>query len=362
MKSLFDQTGFAGLKLKNRFIRSATRDGFADACGHVTPELVQIYEDLAKGGVGTIITGHAYVTDLEQSQQPRQMGIHEDSCIDGYQKLTAAVHSYQANIVMQINCIGAQTYGAGGKRLIWGPSPIEDLYTRITPKEMSGAEILFLQQAFADAALRAKKTGFDGVQIHAAHGYVLSKFLNPYYNVRTDWYGGTIDNRARMLFETYAAIREKVGPEYPVLIKINCSDFMDQGTTFEDCRYVCKKLAESGISAIEISGGNLASWPNEGPIRIMKAGQEAYFMHHAAKVAAEIDVPVILVGGNRDLASMTEILRQTQIAYFSLSRPLICESSLINRWQSGDLRPAKCISCNKCLRLESTTCIFNRPK
>jgi len=360
MKSLFDRTHVGGLELKNRFIRSATRDGLADARGHVTEELLQVYQDLAQGGVGTIITGHAYVTNLEQSQQPRQMGIYDDACIDGYQRLTQAVHAHGANILMQINCVGPQTYGAGNGRLIWGPSPVEDLFTKITPKEMALEDISFLQDAFAQGALRAKKAGFDGVQIHAAHGYVLSKFLNPYYNRRTDEYGGSIEDRARMLLETYSAIRGEVGAAYPVLIKINCSDFMDQGMTFEDCRYVCKRLAESGISAIEVSDGNLASWPNEGPIRMIKAGQEHYFRDYAAKLAKEIAVPIISVGGNREFEALTETVNQTRIEYVSLSRPLICESNLISRWQSGDLRRAKCTSCNKCLGLESTTCIFNR--
>ena len=221
-------------------------------------------------------------------------------------------------------------------------------------------DIRFLQHAFADAALRAKRAGFDGVQIHAAHGYVLSKFLNPYYNRRSDEYGGTIENRARMLLETYAAIRAKVGPEYPVLVKINCSDFMDQGMTFAESRYVCKRLVELGISAIEVSGGSFSSRPNEGPVRIIKKEQGPYFKQYAVEIAHEVDVPVILVGGNRDFRSMEEILNQTEIEYFSLSRPLICESDLINRWQSGDMKPARCISCNKCLGLEHTTCILNK--
>lgn len=360
MKSLFDQTRFAGMHLKNRFFRSATRDGLADDRGHATPEMVRAYENLAKGGVGTIITGHAYVSDVEQSKQPRQMGMYDDSCIDGYKELTKAVHGYDVNIIMQINCVGAQTFIAGGERLIWGPSPIEDLYTKITPREMTREEILFLQNAFGDAALRAKTAGFDGVQIHAAHGYVLSKFLNPCYNARTDEYGGSIKGRAKMLLDTYSAIRHKVGSEYPVLVKINCSDFMDQGMTSEESRYVCKKLADLGVNAIEISGGTLASRPNEGPIRIIKKEQEAYFREYAAEIAEQLTVPVIVVGGNRDVAAMEGILATTKIEYISLSRPLIRESDLISRWQGGDTKPAKCISCNKCLGLETTVCIFNK--
>lgn len=356
MKSLFDQTQFAGMKLKNRFVRSATYDGFADERGHMTKELFQVYENLAKGGVGTIITGLTPVTHLEQSY-PGQMGIYDDSFIDEYQKLTEMSHGYNANIILQLVSLGSQT--SSGK-VMWGPSSIEDLSYKTTPKEMTAQDILLLQTAFADAALRAKKAGFDGVQMHVAHGYLLSKFLTPYYNRRTDGYGGSIENRARIVVETYQAIREKVGSEYPVLIKINSEDFMDQGMTFEECKYVCKILAALGVNAIEISGGNPSSRRNEGTIRKITSEQESYFKPYAAEIAQEINVPVILVGGNRDFELLTEILNQTQIEYFALCRPLICESDLINRWQGGDRKHAKCVSCTKCFRLGGTICIFNR--
>lgn len=358
MKSLFEQTQFAGIKLKNRFVRSATYDGLADEQGHMTEELFQAYKNLAEGGVGTIITGLTSVTDIEQLI-PRQMAIYDDSFINEYKKLTDMCHSYHANIILQLVCLGSQT--SAGK-VMWGPSSIEDLGYKTTPDEMTPPEILLIQSAFADAALRAKKSGFDGVQMHVAHGYLLSKFLTPYYNRRTDGYGGSIENRARMVVETYKAIREKVGPHYPVLIKINSEDYMDQGMTFEECKYVCQKLVELGVNAIEVSGGSFSSRRNEGPSRIIKSEQESYFKPYAAEIAQEINVPVILVGGNREFELMTELLNQTSIEYFALSRPLIRESSLINRWQSGDLDHAKCISCSKCFgRRDGTSCVFNRP-
>lgn len=359
MKSLFDQTQLAGMKLKNRFIRSATYDGFADESGHMTEELFQVYENLAKGGVGTIITGLTYVSDLEQPI-PRQMGIYDDSFIDEYKGLTAMSHSYDAKIILQIACLGSQTSVGENGKIMWGPSAVQDLFYKTTPQEMSIQDILFVQSAFADAALRAKKAGFDGVQIHGAHGYLLSKFLTPYYNRRTDGYGGSIENRARMILETFQAIREKVGPEYPVLIKINCEDFMEQGMTFADCKYVCNKLTELGIDAIEISGGISSSRPNEETVRVITAEQESYFKTYASQIAQEINIPVILVGGNRKLSALTDILNQTPIEYIALCRPLICESDLINRWRADELSTAKCISCNKCFRRGGTVCVFNR--
>ncbi|MBP2628421.1 MAG: NADH:flavin oxidoreductase [Firmicutes bacterium] len=361
MKSLFDQTRFAGMTLKNRLFRSATYDGLADESGHMTEALFQVYENLAKGGVGTIITGLTFVSDLEQPL-PRQMGISNDSFIDDFKRLTDMIHQYNVNTILQIANLGSQTSpNENSGKVMWGPSAVEDLGYKTTPQEMTTEEILLAQISFAEGAFRAKKAGFDGVQMHVAHGYLLSKFLTPYYNRRTDGYGGTIENRARMIIETYQAIREKVGPEYPILIKINSEDFMDQGMTFTECKYVCQRLVALGISGIEISGGSLSSRPKEGVVRFIKTPeQEGYFKAYAAELAKEINVPVIVVGGNRNFESLTGILQETPIEYIALSRPLICESDLMNRWKGGNQKPAKCISCNKCFYPGGTSCIFNR--
>lgn len=359
MKDLFKPTRLGGMKLKNRFIRSATYDGLADDRGHMTADLFKVYEDLAKGGVGTIITGLTYVTDLEQPY-PGQMGIYDDSFIDEYKSLTAMSHRYDAAIIVQLAGLGSQTAPGTGSKAMWGPSAVKDRGFNTIPQEMSNSDIQLVQSAFGEAALRAKNAGFDGVQMHVAHGYLLSKFLTPYYNRRSDRYGGSIENRARMVLETYQAIRAKVGPEYPVFVKINSEDFMTEGMTFGQCKYVCRKLAQAGINAIEISGGSRSSRPNEGFSRPVIPGQEPYFKAYAAEVAREIDVPVIAVGGNHDLTVSAKILQETAVEYLALCRPLICESDLIRRWQSGDRTPAKCVACNKCFGRSGTKCVFNR--
>ncbi len=358
MKTLFDNTTIVGMNLNNRFFRSATYDGQADKQGHLTPELLQTYEKLAQGGVGTIITGMVCVTELDQPV-PRPMALYSDIFINEYKKMTEAVHNYGANIVAQLSCGGAQTNFVIEGKVVWGPSAIEDMGYKTTPQEMSKDDISFVQKCFADAAFRAKKAGFDGVQIHAAHGYLLSKFLTPYYNRRSDEYGGSTANRARMIFETYQSIRDKVGLDYPVLIKINSGDYLDQGMVFEECKYICKQLEQMGIDAIEISGGTVSSRPNEGPSRKISTEQESYYKTYAAEIAADIGVPVILVGGNRDFESLTEILNQTKISYFAFSRPLIREYDLVNRWQSGDTSRATCISCRKCFGANGI-CVFNK--
>lgn len=358
MKTLFDETYISGMKLKNRFFRSATNDHAADKEGHVTEELLQIYENLAKGGVGAIITGLAHVTDAEKLNEG-QMGIYKDSFIEEYKPLTDAVHQYDARIIIQLVCNGVQNRSTADG-LLWGPSAVEDLAYQQAPKEMTKEEIRIMTESFAEGALRAKKAGFDGVQIHAAHGYLLSKFLTPYYNRRTDEYGGSVENRARALLETYTAIREAVGEDFPVLVKINSDDFMDQGMCFAECRYICQLLERAGISAIEVSGGSPSSRRSEGVIRKVTPENESYFKQYAAEIAREIKTPVILVGGNRDFNRLTDLVNQTDIEYISFCRPFIREADLIKRWNSGDQTPAKCISCTKCFSGHGATqCIFN---
>jgi 2,4-dienoyl-CoA reductase-like NADH-dependent reductase (Old Yellow Enzyme family) len=357
MKTLFDCTQVAGLKTKNRFVRSATHDGRADASGHVTEKLIQHYENLAKGGVGTIITGLTNVTDIEKIV-PGQMAIYNDSFILEYKVLTDIVHKYEANIITQLVCNGAQNRSQN-TGVLWAPTLIDDMKSIDGIKEMTLDDIAVMKEAFINGAIRAQKAGFDGVQLHVAHGYLLSRFLTPYYNRRTDEYGGNTENRARVVIEICRGIRTALGPNYPVLAKINCDDFMEQGLTFKECKYICKLLEEAGLTAIEISGGTALSRVNEGTIRKVSPKTESYFTQYAKEIASELSIPVICVGGHRDFDKLTDIVNQTEIEYISLCRPLIREPELINRWEAGDRTPAKCISCTKCFGKE-TECIFHK--
>ena len=368
MKNLFEKTILKNINMKNRFIRAALWENLADNKGHITPELFKIYEELAEGGVSTIITGYAFVTKDEQPN-PGMMGIYDDSFIEEYRVLTDMVHKNDANIIMQLAYGGSQTGLTPPSKVILGPSAIENKVSKVTPKEATKDDIKFLIKSFANAALRVKKSGFDGVEIHIAHGYLLSQFLSPYYNQRTDEYGGSIDNRGKILFEIYEAIRKSVGIDYPVLIKINSEDFMEDGLTAEDSIYISKKLANLGVDAIEVSGGTFSD-PNVINNNLFFSrtklpfgkDRESYFKEHAAKLAEEVNVPVILVGGNRHLDVMEDILNNTKIQYFSFGRPLTCEPNLVNRWVSGDTSKPKCVSCNKCFETYGNRCILNKKK
>ena len=366
MKDLFDKTKIKNMNMKNRFIRGALWDQLADDRGHMTSEIFNIYKELAQGGVGTIITGYTFVTKDEQPN-PGMMGIYDDSFIAEYKEFTDMVHSYETNIIMQIVYGGSQTNMNPPSKLIWGPSAVKNEISQVIPTEMTKEDIKTLVKAHGDAALRVKKSGFDGVEMHAAHGYLLSQFLCPHYNRRTDEYGGCIENRGRIIFEIYDEIRKRVGDDFPIFIKINSEDFMEDGLTSAESIIVSKKLAELGIDAIEISGGTESAKSvldnNLGPVRMKEnigKEKESYFKEHTAKLAQEVDIPVILIGGNRHFDVMEHMLNNTKIKYFSLARPLTSEPDLINRWESGDTQRSKCISCNKCFGIPGMRCIFNK--
>lgn len=366
MKTLFDKTKLLNMDMKNRFIRGALWEDLADEKGHMTQELSNIYEELAKGGVGTIITGYAFVTEDEQPN-PGMMGIYDDAFIPEYKEFTDKIHNLGANIIMQIVYGGFMTNFNVGERTIWGPSTIQNEVTGTWSKEITKDEIKYLISAYANAARRVKESGFDGVEIHAGHGYLLSQFLSPYYNKRKDEYGGSIENRGRIIFDIFKAIRKVVGDNFPILIKLNSADYIKAGgLTQEDSLYVAKKLAELGIDAIEVTGGNESIKEvldnNLGAARskvIVSKENESYFKDYAAKLAEEVDIPIILVGGNRHLDVMEELLNNTRIEYFTLSRPLTAEPNLINKWLNGDRKKTKCVSCNKCYNTPGKRCILN---
>ncbi len=361
MRTLYDSTTINSMTLKNRFVRSATWDNMADSTGHMTEPLFNRYEELARGGVGMIITGYAFPLQEEQPN-PGMMGIYDDSFIKDYRPLTEMVHRHGSRIVMQIAYGGSQTGFQPEGRTIWGPSAVADLAFKVVPQEMSKENIKTLTTAYGDAAIRAKTAGFDGVQLHAAHGYMLNQFLCPYYNHRTDEYGGAIENRARIVLEVYDEVRSRVGSDYPVLIKLNADDYIVGGATFEDCHYLCRVLAARGIDAIEVSCGTFASG-KRGPCRtqIDAPEKEGYNAEYAAQLAGDLDVPILLVGGLRSPEVIEKLLEMTSIEYFSFSRPLLAEPHLVKRWQDGDRSPARCTSCNGCFRPNpaGTLCVLN---
>jgi 2,4-dienoyl-CoA reductase-like NADH-dependent reductase (Old Yellow Enzyme family) len=349
MKTLFDHTAIKNMIITNRFVRSATFEGISSAEGAVTPALIELMTALARGGIGLIITGHAYVRSDGQAGT-KQLGVYSDGLIPGLKKMTEAVHDAGGKIILQLAHAGRfaspKLTGQIALAVAQPPGAADPAMKEMTPKDIQE-----LVAAYAQAAARAKTAGFDGVQIHSAHGYLLSQFLSPAFNCRRDEYGGSVINRSRIHREIVQAIRGSVGEDYPILVKLNCQDFIENGLQLEDSVQVARILADAGVDAIEISGGILRSGKLE-PIRtgINSIEKEAYFRNEARHFRRAIDIPLILVGGIRSYELAQQLIENEEVDYISMSRPFIMEPGLINRWAYGDHGKAQCRSDNACLK------------
>jgi len=352
MMRAFEKTEIKNLELKNRFLRSATWEGLADEQGRVSKRFIELHGLLAQGDIGLIIAGFAFVR-ADGRAVPYQTGLHRDDLIPGLSALTAAVHKDHGIIAVQIAHGGLRTNPElAGVEAAAGPSAVTLPGLAEKTRELTIPEITAIIEDFGRSAARTRTAGFDAVQIHAAHGYLLNQFLSPLINRRGDRYGGALPNRARAVYETYEAVRGAVGPDFPVFIKINTEDFIEGGLQPDDSVTVVRNLVEMGLDLVEVSGGG--PWnPKLGPERrkIDRPDKEAYFRGHARAMKEKIKAPVSLVGGLRSPAVIEDVLSSRQADYVSLSRPFIREPHLIQRWAGGDLTPAACISCNQCFDL-----------
>ena len=347
MPILFETTKINGIDLANRFIRSAACEWMAERDGTCTQRLIDTMVQLAAGGVGLIITGHVYVQKSGRAS-PWQLGIYDDALITGLREMAQAVHNKAGRIFVQLAHAGPHADPKLTGETPHAPSVVKGR-THSTCREMTQKDIRDLIEAFGLAAKRAKSAGYDGVQIHAAHGYLLSQFLSPAFNKRADRYGGSVENRVRILLEVLQSIRKHVGRDYPVTVKINCRDFIEDGLELEDSLKAGMMLKEEGIDAIELSGGIRETCRlNPSRTGILSEKDEAYFREEARAFKESINLPLILVGGIRSFHLAERLVKTGTADYISMSRPFIREPDLINRWKSGDLRRAACISDNKC--------------
>lgn len=341
---------------KNCLMRAATWEALADEKGYMTDALFAVYEKLAKGGVGTIITGYAFVTEEEQPN-PNMMGIYNDSFIQNYKELTSMVHNEQCKIFLQVAYGGSFSDLNPPSKKILGPSAVQNQLTGIIPHEMTKDDIKYIIKSFVNAGIRAEKAGFDGVELHMAHGYLLSSFLTPMFNVRKDEYGGNIENRARIMIEIVEKLRKEVADEFLIIAKINSEDFIPAeeggGLTSQESIQVVKMLEKVGLNMIEVSGGNPSCTfvvkNNLTPARNkLKKETESYFAKHAKELVKQVKIPVILTGGNRNLSTLEDFHTVDKIDFFAFSRPLLCQADLVNIWKINPSAKARCISCNAC--------------
>ena len=350
MPNLFEDTEINGMMLANRFARSATWEGMCDPDGRPTQKIVECYSNLAKGGVGLIISSYTFVKP-DGKQLPGQMGIYTGIFSPEMKVLTSAVHSHGGKVCMQLVHAGGQTSSKaiGGRPL--APSAIEAAQFPEIPQELSIKEIEEIVELFGEGAGRAKEYGFDAVQLHAAHGYLINQFLSPLTNRRSDIYGGTREKRRRFLMEVYHGVRSVVGSNFPVLVKLNLSDNLEGGLDPDEALDAARALDQEGIDAIEVSAGTPASGDYT-PIRlgITNREQEAYNLSLTERVKKEVGCKVMTVGGIRSIEIAEDIIQRGDADYIALSRPFIREPGLVNRWQRGNRERATCISCNGCFK------------
>lgn len=342
-------------KSRNRFVRSATWLGGADDnTGEISIREIQKHAEIAAGGAGTLITGLAFINP-EGKSLPGEWGLHTDDRINDVSKLSEAVHKFGSNLIVQICHGGGQRENSIAEKTIsFSPSggihPMCDFETIPLSKD----DIRKIVTDFAAAALRAKKGGADGVEIHAGHGFLLTQFLSPSINKRNDEYGGTLKNRSRIFYEILEELRSSVGEHFNVWFKISIAEGIKNGYGAQDGIDLSVDLLKNGADGIDVSSGTTYAGAMNCPTALgVSAGEsEAPFAAYAKELKKHTSDRqiIILTGGLRSLPVMAELIHGGTCDLLSMSRPFIAEPDLINRWREEDSRPSACISCNACFK------------
>ena len=347
MGKLFEPFKIGTMKLKNRIVMPPMATNFAAEDGSVTKRLKNYYVERARGDVGLIIVEGAYVEPMGKGGV-RQLAVDHDSKIPGLRELATAVRANGAKVALQLFHGGRQSHSS-----IIGTQPVSasEVFcrlTRETPRALTVEEIKDIVEAFAEAARRAREAGFDAVEIHGAHGYLINQFLSPLTNKRTDQYGGDVKGRTRFLLEILERVREKVGSGYPVLCRINGDDYIEGGITLEEAKAIAKMLEAGGVDALHISGGIYDS-----PVPVTTAPMalpRGNMVHLAAGIKGVVNVPVIAVGRINDPELAEEILQQGKADLISMGRALLADPYLPRKAAAGALDEInRCTACDECI-------------
>ena len=328
-----------GAVVPNRLAKSAMSEALGTMDNRPTERLERLYARWADGGIGLCITGNVMI-DRRALGEPGNVAIEDESDLAALQRWAAAGTRRGGQLWMQINHPGKQS-PKGLNRETVSPSAIpfgpELAGFFATPRELTEAEILDLIQRYGNTARIAKKAGFTGVQIHGAHGYLVSQFLSPHHNRRRDRWGGSAENRRRFVLEVLAEIRRQVGAKFPIGIKLNSADFQRGGFTEDESLDAIRALVEAGIDLVEISGGTYEAPAMTGlEAKASTRAREAYFMEFAEKVRAAVKVPLMLTGGFRSLGGMAQALDSGAIDFVGLGRLLAVEPDLPARLLRGE--------------------------
>ncbi|MDO4325692.1 MAG: NADH:flavin oxidoreductase [bacterium] len=330
-------------QIANRLVASAMFEYGADN-GKITEKIKKHYLEVVEGGTGLLITG-MHAVSASGAVAPIMVNTEYDGYISDLKDVAHAVHTQGGKIIVQLQHCGAKNCSADGyDRFSVCEKKVSDscIYHEATQGELSK-----VVKDFAASALRCKEAGVDGVQIHGAHGYLINTFLSPSTNHRTDEYGGKIENRARLLFEIYDAVRQVVGNDFIVGVKFPFNDLNENSIQPEESLFVCKELERRGMDFIEVSAGMVMDHSTASHAPMIRNDSQAPFLKYASLLADNIKIPVISVCGYRTPDMVEKALTETKITAVSFGRPFICEPNLPNRWKT-DRSPAKCVSCNGC--------------
>jgi len=345
--SMFERGRIGTMSLKNRLVMPSMVRNYADAKGLVTKQYVDHIARIAKGGVGMMILEASYITP-EGRGFVNELGIHSEACVPGLKKLAAVAHKNGAKIGIQLYHAGRQTVPGnnGGKQPV-APSPIPDPLEQVMPHQLTVKEIQALVRAYGRAAGRAKKAGLDFVEIHGAHGYLISQFLSPFSNKRTDAYGGSEKKRLRFATEVYEAVRKAVGAKYPVTIRLSGDEMVKGGLTIRDTMKIAKYLEKLGVDAFHISAGVYGSYVKGYMIPPM-VKEDGVLLHLAAAVKKAVKVPVIAVGKLRTPEIVEQTLKTKKADFVAIGRTLLADPEWPNKVKAGRLLDInKCVACNQ---------------
>jgi len=334
------------LTLKNRFIRSATSDNFADEMGRPSNKMIRYYAYLAKNQVGMINSG------IVRPKKPwfgslRVLTLSGGGQVPFFRNLTEAVHQFGCKITAQLT-----PYFARGKTFLAPTSPLPGL-PEDHPQPLAATiyDIKKAVKTYGRLGALARQAGFDAVQLHAAHGYGLHQFLSPFTNRRSDEYGGGSENRFRIIAEIKQAIGFEAGFDFPVWIKLTTGDFLESAMDVKEAAEMARQVEKAGFFAIEPSCGSLiGDWKSRGP-NDKKKWREGYNLERISRIKKCVRIPVAAVGGIRRWEMVVDLLNQGMADFVSLSRPLVAEPDLLTRWLKGDHVPSKCKNCNGCFEL-----------
>jgi len=349
---LFERGKIGNVEIKNRIVMPPMGTGFAAASGEASEEITRFYEERAKGGTGLIITEVCRVDELSGIAQPCQLSATDLSVIPSFTRMVDRVHAYGTKMFLQLHHPGNEAVGMTlhGNPVI-APSAVTCKITGEEPKAMTTQEVEDMVKKFVKGAYIAKTAGFDGVEIHAAHGYLVNQFLSPYTNRRTDKYGGDFFNRMRFLTEIVLGIRYTCGSNFPVGVRMDGTEFTDYGMKEDECLHIARYLESIGVACLDVSCGTYESgWSIVEPYGL----QEGWKKHLAKNIKACVNIPVIAVNTIKHPAFAEQLLEEGVSDFVGVARGNLCDPEFANKAKAGDdARVRKCIGCMNCFKMAS---------